>query len=379
MKILIGADIVPTETNRNEFIKGDVESLFGDALLGCLNSADYRIFNLEVPLSDEKHFFKKRGPALIAPVLCAEALKDIHIDLMTVANNHAMDQGEEGLFSTIRTLEEYGIAWSGAGKNAEEAAKPFVFQLNGMKIGVICCAEHEFSGAAEDSAGVQVFDALNTPDAVSALKKECDRVLVLYHGGKEHYHYPAPYLQKICRKLAEKGADLVITQHSHCIGCCENMNGSVIVYGQGNFLFDHSEREEWQTSLLIQWHPEDNSVEYLPVVKMKQYARLADEARGKEILSGFAKRSEEMKQPGFIERRYTEFAEEMLGNYFGDSTGKFRTNPVMRLLGRMTHGKSWRIFYGEREKLRMINIMECEAQRELYLAGLKHEVKGNKR
>ena len=66
----------------------------------------------------------------------------------------------------------------------------------------------------------------------------------IINGGKEHYRYPSPDLQKICRKFIDKGADLVVCQHSHCIGCEEKYNHGTIVYGQWNFLFDRSNIEE---------------------------------------------------------------------------------------------------------------------------------------
>ena len=75
-------------------------------------------------------------------------------------------------------------------------------------------------------------------DHIQNLKDQCDYVIVLYHGGKEHYRYPSPYLQRVARKMVEKGADLVVCQHSHCIGCYEKYKDSMIIYDQGNFIFE---------------------------------------------------------------------------------------------------------------------------------------------
>lgn len=75
------------------------------------------------------------------------------------------------------------------------------------------------------------------------MSNACDYTIVLYHGGKEHYRFPSPNLQKYCRKFIEKGANIVICQHSHCIGCEENYKNGKIIYGQGNFLFDDSDDE----------------------------------------------------------------------------------------------------------------------------------------
>ena len=147
------------------------------------------------------------------------------MDLLTLANNHILDQDQQGLVSTCSVLDAAGIAYTGVGQTPEEAAKPYIFECDGKRIGVYACAEHEFSIVTEHSAGANPIDLLETPDHVAALKEQCDYVIVLYHGGKEHYRYPSPNLQKVCRKLVEKGADLVVCQHSHCIGCEEKIPG----------------------------------------------------------------------------------------------------------------------------------------------------------
>ena len=108
---------------------------------------------------------------------------------------------------------------------------------------------------------------------------------MLYRGGKEHYRYPSPYLQKICKKMVKKGADLVICQHSQCIGCYEDYEGSTIIYGQGNFLFDKYDREFLKTSLLIQVSINDGlHVEYIPIAKKGNGVRLSTGQVTEDIL-----------------------------------------------------------------------------------------------
>ena len=102
--------------------------------------------------------------------------------------------------------------------------------------------------------------------------------------------------QKVCRRLVEKGADLVVCQHSHCIGAQEEWRKGKIVYGQGNFLFDHSESEYWQTGLLIELSLEKNNNEietdiiYHPLVKCKNTVRLAEREKAQQILAEFEER-----------------------------------------------------------------------------------------
>lgn len=374
MSILIGADLVPTESNYDLFEKGDAKALVGEELLEVLESASYRIFNLETPLADKKAPIKKCGPVLVAPARTVEGYKALGVNLLTLSNNHIMDQDNGGLFSTIDTLSKANIACVGAGKNVKEAQKPFVFDFSGKKVGVYACAEHEFSIADEKTPGANPFDAFESLDHVVELKKQCDFVVVLYHGGKEHYRYPSPYLQKVCRKIAEKGADLVVCQHSHCVGCYESFNDSTIVYGQGNFLFDMQDNEYWNTAVLV-GVDESFDIFYIPVEKDGNSVKLSTGENADKILNDFKNRSDEIKTAGLLENKYREFAEKMQDNYLLAFSATNRYGFIFRLLNKLTGGKYQNRLmnkkYTETKRLVIQNFIECEAHRELLLLGLK--------
>jgi putative poly-gamma-glutamate synthesis protein len=372
MSILIGADIVPTKSNVEQFNKGDAEFLVGDELLKILNDADYRIFNLEVPLTDVCSPIDKCGPNLIAPTSTINGYKSIGVDFVTLANNHILDQGVQGLQSTCDLLRKNNIAYCGVGDNISLAKAPYIFELDGKKIGIYACAEHEFSIATEDSDGANPFDPLESFDHVSFLKQEVDYVIVLYHGGKEHYRYPSPYLQRVCRKFVKSGADLVVCQHSHCIGCEEKYLDGTIVYGQGNFLFDDSESEFWQTSLLIKIDNEFK-ISYIPIRKNNETVRLATPKDACDILDFFIQRSEAIKQKGFIEARYSEFAYSMLNGYLSRISGCGKSL-FFRILNKLTRHRYgiWKLKrrFGKQQLLSVQNALECEAHRELLNWGI---------
>ena len=372
MKLLIGADLVPTDTNQDLFTAGDERTLVGEELLTVLQSADYRVFNLETPLTDFATTIDKNGPALIAPTETIAGYKALGVDCVTIANNHIMDQGVEGLHSTLQILDQKGIAHLGAGEHLEDAAKPHIIELDGKKIGFYACAEHEFSIAGENTPGANPFDPLESPDHVAALKQQCDFVVVLYHGGKEHYRYPSPQLRKTCRKLVQKGADLVLCQHSHCIGCEEKYLEGTIVYGQGNFLFDHSKSEFWQTSLLVQVNGE-LEVSYIPVCKRENVARLAQGQEAQQILADFSIRSGEILEPGFVEESYAAFARQMRQQYLIAFGGK--ESRLFRLCNKLAGNRlrTWRHSkrYDKKKLLSISNYVRCEAHRELLLQALQ--------
>lgn len=372
MKLIIGADMVPTQSNIDLFCTADATALVGEDLLEILNGADYRIFNLETPLADRQTPIAKCGPALIAPTGTAAGMKALGVDLFTLANNHILDQGAAGLSTTIQTLEQQGIAYVGVGETPQQAAKPYMFSFAEKLVGVYACCEHEFSVVTQDNAGANPFDPLETLDHIAALKAQCDYVIVLYHGGKEHYRYPSPSLQKTCRKLVEKGADLVLCQHSHCIGCEEKYKNATIVYGQGNFLFDYDDDPYELTSLLVQVE-EDFCISYLPLQKRGNGVQLAKEAEAREILDAFAARSQEIKDPMIVQERYAHLAESVIHDYLTHlgGTESFIFRVINKLLGNKL--RLWRTKrrYPVQMQLKLRNFMECEAYRELVLQGLR--------
>ena len=380
-KLIIGADLVPTESNYLDFKEGNIKKLIGIELQEKLQNVDFTIFNLEVHLTDKSTPIAKCGPNLIAPTSTIKGLQAINPHFFTLANNHILDQGKQGLDSTIKTLEQAKIAYAGVGKNLEEARKPYIVQLNEIKVGIYCCAEHEFTIAMENKAGANPFDPLESLDDVEKLKEQCDYVIVLYHGGKEHYRYPSPYLQKVCRKLVDKGADLVVCQHSHCIGAEEDWKSGKIIYGQGNFLFDHSESEYWQTSLLLEIELNkkaeslNTSINYIPIQKKKEKVRIAQGDECNKIISEFQKRSKEILITETVERKYQEFAESMLYGYLNGFSGKAKRGLLYRIVNKISSYKfnKWHMEhqYNKNKKIILQNFIECEAHRELILKGLK--------
>lgn len=370
VSISILGDLVPTRSNRAFFESGQLDNVFDTHLMKVMLGSDARIVNLEAPLYDGDSPIRKAGPALSAPTAAAKGIAMLGAPIVALANNHVLDHGRAGLESTLCALEREGLGFWGAGENLKSAARPYILEKNGLRIGLIACAEHEFSIAGVQSPGANPFDPLYTPDAVAQLRARCDHVIVLYHGGIECYRYPSPGLRKTCRKLAEKGADLIVCQHSHCVGCYEVYQGATIVYGQGNLLFDRKNDEYWRTALAIQATFSDGlSVQYLPIVHEGHGAALARGDQAKEILSGFEARSREILTPGFVEENFARHAQNALDRALFALRGRDRLlNKIDRRLG----GRLLRRGYTARRLIDTINYVDCEALRELLLEGLRH-------
>lgn len=375
--IVIGADFVPTETNEDLFSNGELNVLFGESLLKDISNADYRVFNLEMSIADEDSPIKKNGPSLKASEKSIKAYQALNVDFVTLANNHIMDQGVNGLTSTIESLNAAGISFAGAGMSLLEAKKPHVCIVDGKKIGIYCCAEHEFSIASEASPGANPFDPLYSLDHISDLAQSVDFLIVLYHGGKECYRYPSPNLRSVCRRCIDKGANLVICQHSHCIGCEEKYGDGTIVYGQGNFLYDDGENEFYNTGLLV-CVDHSMSVSYIPLEKHLNGVRKAEGGQALRIMDEFYTRSEEIKEAEFVETEYEKFASSMLNDYLIHISAMKRPfiyRALNVLLGRKLDAFLIERKYTDDVLLKTLNFVSCEAHKELLEKGLENKLK----
>lgn len=370
MKLLIAGDLVPTDSNINLFESADLKALLGEELLNLWQEADERVFNLEAPITDKWNPIKKHGINLIISTKCINGIKALNPSCITLANNHILDQGESGFIATQEVLNRNKIPYVGAGNNIKEARRAHIIERDGVKVGIYSCAEQEFTIATEDTCGANPFDPLESLDHISELDRICDYVIVLYHGGKEHYRYPSPYLQRVCRKMVEKGANLIVCQHSHCIGCFEKFQDSTIIYGQGNFIFDYAESEFWQTSLIIQVNIKDKvEINYLPIIKDENRVILAEGEKAREILSGFFHRSNEVLHGKFIEEKYKNFAEKNINNYLRVFLGMNKW--ISRIDRYILKNKLISYKLKKKRLLAIENFIQCEAHRELLLEGLK--------
>lgn len=375
MRIYIGADLVPTDINKSLFENGNGEALVGKELYEILKQSDLNVFNLEVPLTDVETPIVKFGNNLIAPTKTIHGYKALEPIFLTLANNHSLDQGEEGLTSTLNLLKNQDIAHAGAGSSLKEAKKPFIFEKEGIRIGFYLCVEHEFTVASCHTMGANPFDVLESFDEVLALKEQCDYVIVLYHGGKEFYRYPSPMLQRYCRKFIDRGANLVICQHNHCVGSREDYNGGSIIYGQGNFIFNSefyiNHKEFVKDSLLIRVEATKDSfiVSEVPIRSTEMGTRQATESEADETLTAYKQRSENIKDAHFVAQAYKDFADTHIKRYLREFIGR---SCIIRAINALFGRKLMQLILGKTSYLAIQNYLECEAHHELFLRGIKN-------
>ena len=302
MKIMYGADLVPhPDKNEHFFIAGDARALFGDAL-DVIKSADRFIINLECALSDRGEPIPKCGPNIRRDPRSVNGLVAAGVTDVMLANNHLFDYGTEAYRDTLKVLEDAGLPYTGVGENDQDSRKIYYIDLgDGKKLGIVNVTEHEYTYALPDRCGCNPYDPYLTMEDIREAKKNADYVTVIYHGGKEYCHYPSPRVYRMTHEMVHNGADVVLLQHSHCIGTYEEYQGAHIVYGQGNLHFisrNGNPYPIWLTSLLVEVdyvgdHP---SIKFYPLTTVN--GATMDLAKGEEadeIMNSFYKRSESLK------------------------------------------------------------------------------------
>lgn len=297
MKTLFLGDLSPTPTTNPLFAKGDIKNLFNDTI-SLFQNNDVNFINLECALTTYDKEIEKFGPALKADPNTAKVLKEIGVNYCSVANNHFFDFGITGAKDTFKYLDEAGITPTGFGKNYQDSRKDLIIEKSGEKIAIIAVCEHEYSYALPDRMGCRPICVFDTMEDIRNAKQTADRVIVIYHGGKEHCRYLSPRLLKQSRAMVKNGADVVLCQHSHCIGCYEEFEGGHILYGQGNFhfvkLFEDAP-DSWNTLLAVKYDTKTNKIEFIPIENTDCGITLAKGEHAEEIMKSFEERNAQLQ------------------------------------------------------------------------------------
>lgn len=204
-----------------------------------IKEADYAIVNYESPvvLGDYQPI-RKCGPNLHSDEKGVEAVKSAGFGMVTLANNHIFDYGANGLKDTTETCNKYGIDTVGVGRNLQEAQRVFYKVIQGKTLAVINCCEHEFSVADVNKSGANPINSVEQYYQIQEARRNADHVLVIVHGGHEHFQLPSPRMVETYRFFIDAGADAVVNHHQHCYSGYEVYKGKPIFYGLGNFCFD---------------------------------------------------------------------------------------------------------------------------------------------
>jgi poly-gamma-glutamate synthesis protein (capsule biosynthesis protein) len=258
----IKSEKVTPETKSSDVIINIVGDVHGESavdqkailsLKRYFADGDLNIFNLETAITEEvkkeeKQYNFKADAAFL------KTLKLIGFNVATIANNHSYDFGEKGFLDTLNALDMAKISYVGGGVNRDIAYQGQIYSVKGLKIGVLGIAKVNggpLSIAGKDKAGTtNGYDAVSTENAIKAIEKVSDIVIVLPHWGEEGSFCPRSTEIASAKEWQSLGADIIVGSHTHTLQQVELQANKLIAYSMGNFIFYSSQLENRTTGIL---------------------------------------------------------------------------------------------------------------------------------
>lgn len=377
MKILIAGDYCP----RDRVVKAIEEGwpIFTESVLYQIQSADYSIVNFECAVADATmKSIAKCGPNLRCSEKAVRALKEAGFKCVTLANNHFRDYGSAGVRLTIDVLDHSQIDHVGGGNNIKEVTAVLYKQIDGKTMAFINVCENEFSIADEYRGGSAPLDTVDVSRRIMEARKQSDYVVLIIHGGHEHYQYPSPRMVKLYRFFVEMGADAVVNHHQHCFSGYEVYQEKPIVYGLGNFCFDHPKKRAgiWNVGYMIVLELSDKGISYELIPYLQ-----CDKNPDVDLLS------EEQKKV-FDERvtsiSHTICDETLLKNEYEKYISCRRQTvitpftPYLTKYSRAAAGRHYLPYLIPQKKLAdMLNYVQCEAHRDVLTRVMQERLEKN--
>ena len=266
MNVLVAGDFAPGARLAKQIEERKFSEVFPDDVREVIKSADFSFVNFESPVVEGGYKpIPKCGPNLRCTPEAAEAVRYAGFTYVTMANNHILDYGAEGLRKSIECCKDQGLDVVGVGDNLNEAEKILYLEKDGEKLAIINCCEHEFSIASDTTAGANPLNPIRQYYSIQEAKKQADYVLVIVHGGHELFQLPSPRMQETYRFFVDAGADAVVNHHQHCYSGYEVYNSKPIFYGLGNFCFDRPGKvSTWNEGYLVALDTLDSTFMVIP-------------------------------------------------------------------------------------------------------------------
>ncbi len=374
VKIIFTGDFYGGHRINQLICDSEFGKIFND-FLSNLNGADITVTNLESALIIAGEPIKKTGPAIKANPKTIEALKFAGFNLVTLANNHIMDFGEQGLKETIESCLSNGIDFVGVGKNLQQATQTFYKSIKGIKIAIINVAENEWSSAGSKSAGSHPLNPIANYYKIKEAKENADYVFVVVHGGHETYNLPSPRMKETYRFFADAGASMVIGHHTHCYSGYEVFNGCPIFYSLGNFVFDKNNKGDkgWKQGFALELIVSKTEVGY-KIIPYKQDGeipgvfKLSEDELG-DFLLNLKELNKQIQDDEFLENNFIEFTRKVQKSY-----SAFIEPHSNKYMFALQNRKILPSFLTKSKKRLLLNLTRCEAHRDVLIKILESQL-----
>lgn len=261
---------------------GSIDGVVDQTYQSVIDSSDVFMVNQEFPFSDRGTAAADKQYTFRLPPEKVSLFQEMGIDIVTLANNHALDFGTDALLDTCATLDAAGIYRVGAGANLDEAKMPVIMDIKGKTIGFLGASRvipvGSWNATSTSPGMLTTYDPTVLIEEIKKAREICDFVIVYVHWGIERDEYPQDYQRTMARQYIDAGADMVIGSHPHVLQGMEYYNGKPIIYSLGNFVFGSSIPK---TALLrADWDGENLSLAFVPGTSSGGYTRaLTDETQ----------------------------------------------------------------------------------------------------
>jgi poly-gamma-glutamate capsule biosynthesis protein CapA/YwtB (metallophosphatase superfamily) len=214
-------------------------------------SADILFGNLESPVSSNGEPILEKEHAFRADPKSVDGLVLAGFDILSLANNHILDYGQEASIDTIDILRENGIEPVGVTYDQSDPQKPVIMEKNGIKFGFLAYTDvfpDEFMGTYPGPAQVVEEQLIKE---IQYVKRKSDIVIVSFHWGDGVNFTPTERQKELAHLAINNGAKIVIGHHPHVVQRLETYNGGLIAYSLGNFVFNMDEPSSKRSVILI--------------------------------------------------------------------------------------------------------------------------------
>lgn len=247
-----------------------------------LDRADLAMVNLETAIGTGPARPEPKTFTFRAPPSAFDALTASGVDVISMANNHGMDFGQQGLEETLQAIEDRAAPVIGIGASEDDAFAPFRATVRGQRIAFIAATQVLDSNlvtawtATGDRGGLASAKRVDRLlEEVRRARREAETVVVFLHWGTEKQHCPNAAQLELAPALVDAGADVVVGTHAHRLQGGGFMGSAYVHYGLGNFQFRASSAEGRDSGVLelvvagrevrtATWHPAQIGADALP-------------------------------------------------------------------------------------------------------------------
>ncbi|MEV0650479.1 CapA family protein [Phytomonospora sp. NPDC050363] len=238
---------------RTADLLADPATVFGP-VAEVFTRADFAMLNFETSVTDSDDGQPKQYKFKTTPA-AYEAVKAAGVDLVSLANNHTLDYGRDGLVDTLDAAEASGMPVFGAGADIDAALEPYVVDLKGTSVAFVGASQvwelWDTWMATDDEPGIaHVAHEDQLIAAVEDAAERADVVILMMHWGTEGDKCPNDEQKDWAKRLSEAGADAIVGTHAHLLQGEGWMGDSYVAYGLGNFLWYRDDAYSNDTGVL---------------------------------------------------------------------------------------------------------------------------------